>query len=221
MAELFGVITASLGLLGVIDAAMSLGGTLIDYVKDFQDHNDSHQRLVSEVKSLQGLLPLVKVRLEDAKTSNNSAYKAAAEALEAQDGPLIEYGLALERIKKKLENVCPDSTTNTLVTPASSSTSLPTQSLAPPKPSKSKFKWVPRFKSKSSQSPSQASPVSTSTSVTLSASTTPKEASFRRRLTWPFTLDDISDDLERIDRFKATVNLILTAGSPEYVQLSP
>jgi hypothetical protein len=217
MAELFGVITAGLGLLGVIEAAMSLGGTLIDYVKDFQDHNDAHQRLVSEVKSLQGLLPLVKVRLEDAKTSNNSAYKAAAEALEAQDGPLFQYGLALGRIKKKLENVRPGSTTNTPVAPASSSTSLPTQSLAPPKPSR--LEGMRRFfgKPKSSQSPSQASLVSTSTSVTLSASTTPKEASIRQRLTWPSTLGDIGDDLERIDRFKATVNLILMAGSPEYV----
>jgi hypothetical protein len=105
---------------------------------------------------------------------------------------------------------------STPITPASSSTSLPTQSLAPPKPPR--FKWMRRFfgKSKSSQSPSQASLVSTSTSVTPSASTTPKEASFRQRLTWPSTLDDIGDDLERIDRFKATVNLILTAGSPEY-----
>jgi len=216
MAELFGVITAGLGLLGVVDAAMSLGGTLIDYVKDFQDHNNAHQRLVSEVKSLQGLLPLVKVRLEDAKTSNNSAYKAAAEVLEARDGPLFQYGLALGRIKKELENVRPGSTTNTPVAPASSSTLLPTQSLAPPKPSR--LERMRRFfgKSKSSQSPSQVSLVSTSTSVTLSVSTTPKEASFRQRLPWPSTLDDISDDLERIDRFKATVNLILTAGSPEY-----
>jgi hypothetical protein len=209
MAELFGVITAGLGLLGVIDTALKLGNTLIDYVKDFQDHNNAHQRLVSEVKCLQVLLPLVKVRLEGAKTSNNSAYKAAAEALEAQDGPLFQYGLALGRIKKELENVRPGSTTSTPITP---STSLPSQSLAPPKPPR--FKWMRRSfgKSKSSQSPSQASLVSTSTSVTPSA----KEASFRQRLTWPSMLDNIGDDLERIDRFKATVNLILTAGSPEY-----
>jgi hypothetical protein len=216
MAELFGVITAALGLLGVIDSAMSLGGTLIDYVKDFQDHNNVHQGLVDEVKGLQVLLPMVKVRLEDAKTSNNAAYKAAAEALEAQDGPLFQYGLALERIKKELENVRPGSTTSTSVTPASSSTLLPIQSLAPPKPPR--FKWMRRFfgKSKSPHSPSQASLVSTSTSLTPSASTTPKETSFRQRLTWPSTLDDIGDDLERIGRFKETVSLILAAGSPEY-----
>jgi len=223
MAELFGVITAGLGLLGVIDAAMSLGSTLIDYVKDFHDHNNAQQRLVSEVNCLQTLLPLVKDRLEGVKTSNNSAYKAAAEALEAQNGPLFQYGLALERIKKELrENERPGSTTGTPVTPASSSTSLPSQSSALPKLPRSK--WMSRSlfkvgKWKSSKSPSQAPLGSTSTFVTPSASTTLREASnptFRQRLTWPSTLDDIDDDLARIDRFKATVNLILTAGSPEY-----
>jgi len=94
MVEVFGVISASLGLLGVINAVMSLRGTVIAYVKDLRDYNNVHQRLVSEVKSLQELLPLVKVCLEDAKTSNNSAYKAAAEVLEAQGGPLFQYGLA-------------------------------------------------------------------------------------------------------------------------------
>jgi hypothetical protein len=67
MAELFGTVTAAIGLIRAVDALMNLGGTLTEYVSAFRDEAEEHKRLRVEVKSLQFILKVVREKFESAK----------------------------------------------------------------------------------------------------------------------------------------------------------
>lgn len=197
MGEFFGIAAGALGLLGVIDASLSIGGKVLEYAKDFRDETDEHRRLLSELSVLQSILPLLRHKLEDAKRSDNSVYATAAKALEVPDGPLDQYRLSIERISNELEKARIGSTT---AQAAPSSTQSPVYTKRP------WWKKATLGKTKRSTPPASSSvptPVPSKTSPNLF-----------RRLAWPSTLDDIEKDLERVERFQASVILVLTAGAP-------
>lgn len=192
MAETFGIAAGALGLLGVIDASMSIGGKVLEYTKDFRDEKDEHRRLVCELGIIQSTLPLLRNKLEDARSSDNPALERAAKGLEVKDGPLDEYRSCIERIETELEKARSGSTN---IHPAPATTSLSGQS-----PNRPWWKKVTSGKSKVQTSDSS---IPSHTSPTL-----------RQRLAWPSTLDDIKTDLERIGRFQSSVILVFTAGAP-------
>lgn len=111
MAEAFALTTAGLGLLGVIDASMNIGGKILKTIQDFRTEKEEQKRLISELSILQAMLPLVKDRLESAKYSGNPAFVAAAKALAVSDGSLAQYEQALQRIEAKLEKASAGTTT--------------------------------------------------------------------------------------------------------------
>lgn len=207
MAEAFGLAAGALGLIGAIDASMSIGGKVLEYVKDFRDEEDEHRRLVSELNVLQSMLPLLRKRAEDAKSSDNAAFKAAVKDLEVKGGPLDQYRSSVERIGAELEKIRAGSTNFHSTPPGSSSSSAQ----LPVYPKQSLWKKVTFQKSKVQASAS-------SRPVPSQATTLP---TLRQRLAWPSTLKDIKNDLERIGRFQSTVILILTAGAPAAKYIFP
>lgn len=201
MAEVYGVAAGALGLLGVIDASMSIGGKILEYIKDFSDEKNEHGRLRMELTILDAVLPLVKEKLNDPDSAANPAFVAAAKALGVKDGPMKPYEHSLERIRMGLDKMRP---------PVQKPSCPKQTTLPPPKISQTfgrKFKRI--FNSKPKSSSPNLSPSSSSTSLP----TEPPPA-LPQRLTWPSTLNDIHEDLARIERFKTSLMLLLVAGAP-------
>lgn len=102
MAELFSTVTAGVGLIGAVDALLSIGEKLVKFISAFRTQEEEYNRLATEVKSLQLILPVVKQQLTSAKDSGNVAYQTLVDTLLAPNGDLAQYGRSIDRITKAL-----------------------------------------------------------------------------------------------------------------------
>lgn len=102
MAEVFGMVSARLGLLGFVDSAISLTDRFVKYVRDLKDEKHEHAWLVSEVAALRTMLPSVKKCLLDCNVTSER-YIAVKTILEGPSSPLLECMQALVRINNKLD----------------------------------------------------------------------------------------------------------------------
>lgn len=101
MAEILGVAS---GVVCILDAAISLTDRFLKYVGDFRDEQNERTRLVEDVSVLSGILPHIRKKILDAEASNDDDYRTAVQRLVAQNGPLEQCKLALERINQKLDS---------------------------------------------------------------------------------------------------------------------
>lgn len=221
MAELFGAVTAAVGLIGVIDALIGIGGRLVDVATHFRDAGSEHGRLVNEVHSLRVLLPTLKTKLESARESEDANYRSLMDAFLAPEGDLVQCGRSIDRIVQELEKFLAGSTTRTAEHRAQSlpSHSAATESRLPLKRTLSQktkgiaWSFVNQALSKSTRTTTVTSPLESPPAMNVTGN---KPSRFQK-VAWPSTLNTIGNDLARIDRFKITVHLVLALGVTEYV----
>lgn len=196
MAEALGVAAGALGLLGVVDASMNIGGKILSYIHSFRDTKNEHQRLRMELTVLQAILPLVKEKLEEPNNRAASALECTIEASGVKNVMYL-YEQSLERIKMELEKMTPGLTK--AVQPSANQPSLA---------------GTKRSIKKVLNSVSKTSWPHGSLSASSSSMPPPHSPRLCQRLAWPSALKDIREDLSRIERFKMCLMLLLVAGAP-------
>jgi hypothetical protein len=85
-----------------IIAILQATATLVSYVNDVKGAPSDQARFAKEAQSLSDLLTNLICRLGEGKAKSESWY-TAVEALGKPDGPLGQYGVALERLQRKIK----------------------------------------------------------------------------------------------------------------------
>lgn len=86
-----------------IIAVLQLTATLVSYVNDAKDAPSDQARFAKEAQNLSGLLTKLICRVNEGKDKSEGWYEEV-EALGKPDGPLGQYGAALEKLQRKIKS---------------------------------------------------------------------------------------------------------------------